>query len=396
MKRLIITLLLVLLAFIVAGYVFWRYFYLGNITLDPRPSNATISVNGKPVADRTLRLPSGTYTITVSAPGYRSQEFKTKIGIGSQLNKRVTLAVLPQPVLLLSAPINSINPDSEKENLYFEHQNVLYRYNLSQPTLSPVALTPPLKDTVSVNWSPDFQLALITKKDGEVQLYDFNRYDLLHQSYRQLDSGIQTTLWTKEGDGFFYEYLLPKSEHSLIKVDRGGRNPVRLADLTNLFANPDLKPLTKLVWQQATSTQLILSQKDTKQPADILLFNAHERTIQKVTDSTAAYGPVISPSGSQIAYLDNGELVTAQLDGKNKRNLVLRPQLGTYSFLDDKQLVVLRPNMVTVINVTDGTSKDYEVYAPSDSIDYLAIDPNSKTLYYTFKGSLYRLDFQPH
>ncbi len=390
MRRLYSTLLLVLLALALAGWVFWRYFYIATIQIDPLPTQATVSINGKPSVDRLFQVPAGSYQFSVGAPGYRTENFSITVGTGDQVTKRVELVNLPKATKLLDGPLTSVAASNDRKILYFQKDTSLQRYDLTAPEGSPaVPITPALTDVTQVNWSKDFALALLYKKDGEVGLYDFNRYDLLHQEYRLLDKGIKNSQWNPDASGLFYQFQTD-AEYSLVKATRSGAISERLADLRNLpIQSPDL------IMTTAPNNLIYFSSRNPKVAGDIFLFSTFERIFAPITESGSAYGPVVAPDGKRIVYLDNGELVAAEPNGKNKRNLAVRSKLGNYDFIDGHRVIVFASNSIAVVDTSDGSQQSYEVYAPSDAISSLIPDPNGQRLYYVYRGDLYRLDFKP-
>lgn len=389
MKHLYLTFILVILAVSAAGFVYWRYFFLATVAIDPLPGEATISVNGKPSVDRTLKLPRGSYEISVDAPGYRSHRFNVNVSYGSTVNKRVVLEALPRPSQVISGPISSLQPSTDKKEVFFEQGGAMYRFPISAD-LPPVAIpiTPSIAEITAIDWSPDFTLALIRKENGETGLYDFNRYDLLHQEYRPLGKTIGDTAWKQDGSGFFYENI--GDNRALVLANKAGANSNIIASLIGF-------PMDSLKLQLAQNNMLVVSgsANDSGKPTDIVIVDTYQKTINAITESGRALYPILSPSKDMIAYLDSGELVTGESTGKNKRNHALRPRPGSYAFIDEINLAVFTPNLVTVINTTNGEVESYDIYAPSDEINDLFADPSGKILFYTHKGSLYQINYRP-
>jgi hypothetical protein len=388
MKRLYAILLITLAIFGLAGFVFWRYFYLGTLTLDVTPKDSLVTVNGKPTPDRIIKLPQGTYTIEITAPGYRKESFNLQTGYGSQTAKKVALISLPKPTKIIEGPLRSVAATQNKDKIFFERQGVLYQYDLTAAAGTPgIPITPALSNLATVTWSPDFKLALLKKTDGEIGLYDFNRYDLLHQEYRPYGKDFKQVVWSPDGDGFYAEYKVDSGEHSLVKANTTNTNLTRLAPLGQF-------PIPKFSMLASSPLSLIMSGTDQTQPSDIIRFDAHQKTYSLITETTNAYGPTVSPNKTKIAFLDNGELVAADIDGKNKRNLGVRPKVNNYTFSDEKTLLAFSENLVTAVNVTDGTKREYAVSAPSDAIAHFIALPTGKAAYYLYQNDLYRLDFE--
>lgn len=391
MKRLTLILILSLAAVLVAGYVFWQYFYLGTINIDPIPAEATVSVNGRPVLSRSIRLAKGSYTITISAPGYRSEQFTASVGIGSQLNRQVELGRLPRAQKLIDGPVGNVAMSADKNTLFFTKGKVLYRLIVAGAAgplnLPAEPITPEIPNLQRVAWAPDFSLAMIHKTDGEAGVYDFKRYDLLHQTYDAISKTVKASVWAKDGNNLYYEDMVGPFDRSLVQANRAGKEPVRVAELPGF-------PLANFTLTAGKTNILYLSPTIQKDGGDIFAFNAHEKLVGPITESGAAFGPVLSPNGERIAYTDNGHLVVADFDGRNKRNLSPKTTVGGYAFINETQLVAFSVNQIAVIDVTTGKGQTFEIDASSDAVSNLMVAADGKRLYYVFKGDIYQLDYQ--
>jgi hypothetical protein len=376
------TLLFVVAALAVAGFVFWRFFYLATITISPAPTTATVTINGTPTADRVFRVPSGSYQFTVAADGYRPQNLTVNVSLGSSVSKKVELVSLPQPEKLLEGNIRSLATSTDGKIIYFEKGNVLYRHELNTPIVAPI--TPPLNPITSVDWSEDFALALIHYVDGNVDLYDFNRYDLVHQEAKPLGKTIKQTAWIGDGTGFYYVNRTEAGDVAMMRANRAGSDVTRVGELAGF-------PLPNFSMTIGQTHQLFLANKDLTQTGDIFLFNAHQRLFGQLTQSGASYGPIVSPNRKQIVYNENGELVTATAEGQQKRNLTVRARVGNYRFLNDTTVAALGVNTISFIDTTTGKAESLEVFAPNDNVTGFTALPDGHVLY-VYQNQLYRLN----
>lgn len=408
MKKLYTTLVLVFATLALAGFIFWRYFYLATIALDPIPSEATISVNGQKVVDRTLKLTRGTYEFEIAHEGFRTEKFTAKVGIGSNVTKRVELVALPQPLKLADGPFQSLVTSPDRQTLFFALNDTLYFYSLTAPQPAAlVPITPKIANLTSLDWASDFNLALVrqsakstTKQSknssptSQIGLYDFKRYDLLRQELKPLDSGIKDTAWLADNSGFVYQFKDPKSgENSLVRANRAGASVTRLLDLNSVNF-----PIAEPTLTTGPGTTLLLSGNDKNGNSDLYLFDSFIKTPPSpITDSGRVSGPIFSSEKSRLAYLDNGELVVSDSNGKNKRNLSLRPKNNNYTFINPNSLLVFTPNQLTVVDFNQQTpaNQSYEIYAPDDKITNLIANPDGKTAYYTYQDKLYQIIIRP-
>lgn len=393
MKKLYLGIIFIFAAIAIAGFVFWRYFLQATIILDPVPSEATITVNGRPTEKRTLSVPAGEYTVRVSADGFSEKTALLKVGVGGRVIKRFELEILPRPTQVLRGPISNLqtsNLQVSTKNLeiFFESGGVLYSLPLvGEQAAAAVPITPKLTDLEKISWSPDHQLAVIKKTNGESGLYDFKRYDLQSQEYRKLGDSIKTIAWSNDGNNLF-RLEENGGQRLLVRTNRAGAQAVNLADVSALpLRHPNL--LT------AAGSYLIAFNNPTDGVANLFALDTYQRGVAPITDSGRAAAPVISPDKTHLAYLDNGELVSSTILGQEKRNHVLRPASGAYAFADNSTLVVLSPNTVTLIKLGSGEKQTFQVFAPSDEVNNLFAGNDGKTIYYIYQSSLYSLKFKP-
>ena len=387
MTRLYLSLILALTVLALAGFVFWRYFYLSVLVLDIIPTEATVTINGTPVVDRTLHLEQGTYEIAVSAPGYRNQSFSHVAKIGGQSTKRIELSALPKPERVVDGPIHSVQPSADRTMVYFVKGDTLYRLNLTEKGSPAEPITPKLPGVRRVDWSPDFSIALLYKQNGEVGIYDFNRYDLLNQSYRALSSLITDTVWDADGSGFYYLVKLDDGTRLLAKSDRGG-NDIARYDHVGIPTNQDVELV------QGPNNQVVIAGTNPAVPADIVVSDNYTRTIVPLTTTQNAYEPVLSDDKKQLAYLENGELVMATTEGKDRRNTNIRPKSNSYAFGVTK-LFALTTNQLSLIDRTTGELTTSDVYAPDDTLTTLFADASEQSIYYVYRGNLFVLNANP-
>ncbi len=383
MTRLYLSLILALAILALAGFVFWRYFYLDVLVLDIIPTEATVTVNGTPVADRTLHLKQGSYQLVISAPGYRSQSFSYSARLGGHTTKRVELVSLPKPQKVIDSAMHSLRTNADHSILYFAQDDTLYRLNLTEAGQPAEPITPKLNGIRRVDWAPDFSLAILYRQNGEVGVYDFNRYDLLNQSYKAMTQPVTDTAWDVSGTSFYYLTKLPDGISLLVQADRSGNDLVRY-DHLGIPANRKVRLV------QGPTNEVMITGADPAVPDDIISSNNHTRTVIPITTSQNAYDPVFSDDKKQLAFRENGELVMATHEGKDRRNTNIRPNGETYAFGPSK-LFVLTPNQLSAVDRTTGALTTLDVYAPDDTITSLFVSTDEKTVYYLYQGTLFSL-----
>lgn len=286
--------------------------------------DATIFVDGKKVEDiktdgtkHIIRLFPGTHTVRVTAPNVL--EYAETISLIRGLYKTVNPAFSLVPNITETATgdirLLSAGPDPNSVMYLGDNGHILYQHNLK--TNEKIALTSNVLSGISdIRWSSDFALALLKKPNG-IYLYDFGRYDLLHQEEKFLLSAKNATLpaWDQAGKietnsetsvktndlepsktnrriAYFYQ---TNSEKSLVFANQLNENPERVADLSD-FDHPEI------IWSNDGHYIAVYGQEG------IAIFDVFTRLITRASVNKRVSGARFSPNGNLLAYLSNNNL----------------------------------------------------------------------------------------
>ncbi|OGV34419.1 MAG: hypothetical protein A2020_05090 [Lentisphaerae bacterium GWF2_45_14] len=135
---------------------------LGNLIIRTEPSNATISIDGKPRGNTPFSAPieEGNHSIKISMSGYSGHEQSILVLRDKTLTKNISLQLLPGSVTISSSPPGAfvyVN-DKQYENTPCEIKDLKpgnYKLKIQRPGYDPserdFSIRPGQKTTVSIN-----------------------------------------------------------------------------------------------------------------------------------------------------------------------------------------------------------------------------------------------------
>ncbi|MBI3261434.1 PEGA domain-containing protein [Candidatus Berkelbacteria bacterium] len=225
-----------LLALAIAFAVSYR---LGSIIVLPEPKNAQVLVDGKEVGF-TSRLAPGSYQLTVTAPGYSPHRETLKIRALQIKRIRTSLRKLASAKLVVAEQVDLLSSNPEGDQFfYFNRQaKALFRLRFVEgpegAKVENIPITPSvLGDLTEVAFAPDYSVAAVSDRTGSSGLYNFARYDLLHQEFKPYDSDSHSFAFDPEGKLIYYRYS-PGSEQTLVRSERSRDHIERLIDLKDI------------------------------------------------------------------------------------------------------------------------------------------------------------------
>ncbi|MFY9484499.1 MAG: PEGA domain-containing protein [Patescibacteria group bacterium] len=225
-----------LLALAIAFAVSYR---LGSIIVLPEPKNATVLIDGKEVGF-TSRLTPGSYQLTVTAPGFVPHRETIKIRALQIKRIRTSLKKLASAKLVVAEQVDLLSSNPEGDQFfYFNRQaRALFRLRFVEgpegAKVENIPITPSvLGELTEVAFAPDYSVATLADRTGSSGLYNFARYDLLHQEFKLYDSDSRAFAFDPEGKLIYHLYS-PSSERSLVRSERSRERIERLIDLKDV------------------------------------------------------------------------------------------------------------------------------------------------------------------
>ena len=390
-KILIFFLAVVVLAGIFSYFIFY---YNAFLNIAPQPADAKISINGYPYSSGRIKLIPGQYQIKIEKEGFVPLERKLKLKRGDNLSIIISLKQVPQATLLSDKKISQLAADTERKNFYYLSDKIIFKATLTGDEKNPLQILPitsEIEGLQSVLFSPNFQLAIFRKQNNESGIFDFKRYDLLHQEYTSMGKDIGDVIWQTDGEKIFYFYAPADGERSLIRASKNNSDIERVYDFRETgWQNPILKI-------SSDGTKILFLEKD------IYLFDIYKRTLDKLSDSGQILDAVFSPNMDKILYATaskdplspyQAQISIMDIQGKNNKNLDLRTNLDkTVWLVDNLNIIADSKEGLFKVN-TDSLAKIAFVYQNNFKAENLILSSDEKVLYFLSEGGFYSIVLQ--
>lgn len=368
-------------------YIF--IFYKGTLVINPSPVTAKTTIANVSKSGATkFRLKPGVYNVKIEVEGYVSYEKELTIKSAQTITLNLALNKIPEPKNLAQG-VQFLNRGLENSLLYLaDSGKTLYKMDnisLESPEIKPI--TPAaFSNLTDIFWAPEKDLAVM-KKTGETFLYDFKRYDLLHQEIHPWPEGVGQVTWSPDGNYVFYYFNPADGEKTLIRADRSNSNQERFYNLKeSIISNPQLH------WSADGKKILVIT-------TDIYLLDVYSKQLSQLTENETVSQAIFSPDSQWILYSNNQGLFLMDLQGESKRDLQLKTTINkTVWYSDSKNLLAAEANKNNIdklykVNVQTGEKKEYSYSSGvATNLTNLILLSEQKTLYFNSNSNLYSLD----
>ncbi len=169
-----------------------------TLEVQPTPSGALIAVDGKTIgaSQRVRVLPFIRHTITASTPGFFPYDKKISLLPGQKMVLKPALAQYPEPIKLSSSALEASVSNKGVSVFYFNQSSRAFeRIRVGGTVTAETISSAGLEKPDQIYWNADHSLALINRA-GNASIYDFHRYDLLHQEQYKVAELIIDAAWS--------------------------------------------------------------------------------------------------------------------------------------------------------------------------------------------------------
>lgn len=349
---------------VIAGAVYYFLFYQAILTINVEPSSANVEIAGTTnVGNTVIKLKPGSYQLQVSLTDYVSYQQDLTFKPSARQTIDITLNRQPEVVKLVDYPVLFATESADRQSLiYLSNQGTtIYKIDgiLGDTKEKPYAVTPTsFKDVQDIKWNLQNDLALV-KQTNRWYLYDFKRYDLLHQESTQWPEGIGNLAWSPDGQKVAY-FFNTAGEKTLIRADKDNSNMERVYNLkdTNI-TDP------KIYWS-ADGKTILLNDKS------LYVFDVYTKTLTQLKQFESVTDAGFAPDSQHIIYEKDGGLYIIDLMGENKIDLKVATSLSKAGWLDSGNLVYFvtdgNSDNLYKINTSSLTQSQY-TYKPSYTIN---------------------------
>ncbi|MBI3495257.1 PEGA domain-containing protein [Candidatus Berkelbacteria bacterium] len=233
-RNLWIWILLIALPLIVAAIAFVTFDRFGTLVVLPQPATAAIVIDGKP-AKITNKLAPGNHEVVVAALGYSPYREQVTIKLLRIDRLNPTLKPIGAAKLVVSETVDFLQADRQSNQFFYFNKGAkaIFRLRLIANKIENIPITPSVIDGLQeIAFPADFSVAAIRKTNGLAGLYNFARYDLLHQEFKEFDHDSSSFAFDPNST-LLYQIYHPGQEQSLARSERSRDNFERIFHLND-------------------------------------------------------------------------------------------------------------------------------------------------------------------
>ncbi len=384
------TIYLVLGFLVVAAIIFFVFFYRATVTFTLTPTDSAVQINGQTYTNQQkIKLNPGKYEVKITANGYIDYQKELKFSIGQVSKVTVNLTQTPELKKITTEKISFPVIDNTKESIFYlgNGAKTIYQINkLDQATPQIAAVTPDVfNGLTNLIFSPDCSLAIL-KKDKQALMYDFKRYDLLHQEVHDWGTGYGDMIWSPDGLKVVYYYAPDNGETTLIRANSDQTSQEKIYNFKDTtIRNPKLK------YSPDGKKIIVLADK-------LYLFDVYTKSLAEITTSAKVNDANFTPDSTKIIYESNGNLYIIDFEGKNNQDLGIKTVLNKTTWIDNDNLVYAKSqtggNDAFYKYTLSNKNQAQYFYQSNDTIQAtnLMLILNNQRLYFASNGYIYAMD----
>lgn len=327
------TILIVIGVILVTAVLYFFFFYRATVIINPEPANAQIEVAGKvSLGKTTVKLMPGTHRVKITSTGYVAFDQDITVKVSQRSELAIKLKTEPKLEKISNYPAQFITTTTDGKSLLYLSNNgkTIYKADniLNSQNVNSYAITPDIFSSVAnILWHPGKDLAIIRYDDGNTSLYDFNRYDLLHQEKKDWGGGIKGIDWRADGEKIIYYFEPGSGEKSLIRANKDNTAVERIFDMRpyNLI-DP------AVYWSPDQKTVLLVS-------GELYVFDVYTKMIKKIEGINAVIDAQFTPDSQKILYEKSGNLFIIGIDGQNNQDLGIKSVLKKTAWFDETNFI---------------------------------------------------------
>jgi uncharacterized protein (UPF0333 family) len=401
------VILLIILALIIIGAAYLLFFYKSTLDVAVSAPGAKVTLDNKSATAGINKVKPGKYDLKIEKEGFVPYAKKVEVKYFKKTSLSIVLKETPKIISIYQGEVNYLayNKEYDFYLFYVPSESAFYRIDASKleggQGASTLISPHYIKSLINVIWNPDRLTAILKiKNDNAVlagtpfynstipqgtimtYLYDFGRYDLLHQEAKLWGLGIGDIEFTPKGDQVAYFFEPGTGEKSLVVANKDNSAMNRIADLRSFF-NPLIS------WSSDLKNIVIVNRSTTEHETNkIYVFDLINKTLNAVTDTGNNIEAEFDSSGEKIVYSSYSSdpdftnyslLLVMDKDGQNKKELHLRSYISQTTFNTSNELLALAEKekdsySLFSVSLSDLKTEEYtfsgKIIAPT-SIEYI-------------------------
>lgn len=348
---------------------FWL-FLRAKISVEVEPENAVVTVGNAPLkvkdgkAKTSVKL--GKHTVKVEADDYVGFKEEITLSRGKNYSKKISLNKAPVPVeiagsaeyIALSAPGQRPSGSATDNEVFYRDptDKLIYRSAITytadgqaQISAKEKITAKPIGNVNDIIWSPTKELLLL-KRGRTANLFDFRKYDFLHQAEALFSNDVGDIAWSPDNSRVAYVYQPQAGERTLIFSDKTNQTIYRAADLRALgIENPYIAFSPDSAWL------VIIPRNSNFADNKIYTMSIYTKELRKINDAGSQKEAVFSSDSAKIIYSTfstdpnnfvRRDLSLMKLDGSDNKSLGIQAKATNIRLWSD-------PNKIFLLGAAD-------------------------------------------
>jgi hypothetical protein len=292
------NIIVIVVIILILGIVYVIFLAKPSLQLKLQPSSAQIIIDQRIIQGNSTRLVVGEHSVRITAKDYIPYEKEINIKGFKKNLLAVDLRPMPTPQSIEGA--NQTNLSLDKDALLVLAADGLQINRINPQEIDPqkkkTALTPNnLPSIQKVIWQPKQELAIF-KKDNHTWLYDFKRYDLLHQEIFAWQDNLGQVIWSPDSEKVIYYFADQASgEKSLIMAEKNNANQQRIVDL-----RPTETDDPYIDWSPDQKKVLVTAAKGPSKFGQVYELDLYSKDLKQITQSKNIHQAQYSPDGQYL------------------------------------------------------------------------------------------------
>lgn len=356
--------LLVVLIVIAGVVVYFFFFYKSTLEISISQEDAEIVIGEEKIGPGITKIRPGLYQLVVERDGFVKYEKEVRIEFFEITSLSIALKEIPEIKKISDQKTKFLAYNKERDAyIYFvPKESAFYRVENTSSDKHPILTSPhQIKNLINVVWNPDRLTAILKIKNensvlsgtpfhkpdvsqGAVMtfLYDFGRYDLLHQEAHFWGTGIGDAEFTPDGNQVAYFFEPGTGEKSLVVANKNNGEINRVLDMRAFSA-------AKISWAKDLKSVVIADQSTDYDNNQIYVYDLIQKELFTLTESGRIINAVFGPESEKIIYSTyladpdfSGKSVLSVMDsdGKGQKELGIRAYINQLEFSEANKFLV--------------------------------------------------------
>lgn len=386
MKKSFIYIFIGLILILISLGVF--LYFNSSIEIVANPKEAQIYINNTKIENlQKVKFKPGNYKIKITLEDYIVYEKDIKLTFGENEKINITLRTLPIPEKVVDDLGKFAVLSTDKKSLYFLSNSGKSMYQIQDieaEKLKIDKISPDFFSNVTdIIWSPNKELAII-KQGEKTSLYDFKRYDMLHQEITPFNDGIKNIIWSADSKNIIYYFAPNDGETTLIKASQTNTNIERIYNFKDTsIRNPVID------WSPDQEDILLVANKK------LYIFNLYLKKLTEIPINNEILDAKFNPD-NRIIYLANDSIYICDKLGQNIKKFDFNTPIKKITFIDNNIIIYSQKinniDKFYYYNLQDDIKTEL-VYNDKYNINPVneILSTNEKYLFFESMGYLYRL-----